>query len=395
MGYICLGRNGKYSVLSPFPNKCVMKYLTYLSLLMILLNNCSQKEQLSGTIVDFGDFEDISDRQLIDQFHFVRLETNQECLFGTIDQIQVSGDNIYILDSYQTRSIYVFDKQGKFLRKLEGNRRGPGEFLLPLCFFIHPADSTLIVKDLQQQALFRYALSDLTFIDKLPTEDYPVSFGILPETDFFAYYYPDRGQACQLRITDQKGKIIKELLPTDPKSKILHGVGQNFYAHKGKLNVFPHFSNTIFKVTPDSAVQRYQFHFGEYRFPDNELFRKNKYNSQAIMSELMNNPYVRIMVPFETEESLMVKYHVKRQTLLGVYHKKQQRAFNLNPQAIRDSLHLGGFPVPIGVHHHEFIGQITLDASQRNRITSPELQKLTEDYSEDNNPILIFYTLKS
>ncbi|MDE7375188.1 MAG: 6-bladed beta-propeller, partial [Odoribacter sp.] len=358
-----------------------MKYLTYLSLLTILLTACSPKEQLTGTIVDFGDFEDISNRQLIDQFHFVRLETNQECLFGTIDQIQVSGDNIYILDSYQTRSIYVFDKQGKFLRKLEGNRRGPGEFLLPLCFFINPADSTLIVKDLQQQELFRYALNDLSFIDKLPTEDYPVSFGILPETDFFAFYYPDRGQACQLRITDPRGQIIKELLPTNSKYKIIHGIGQNFYVHKGKLNVFPHFSNTIFEVTPDSTIQRYQFHFGEYRFPNNEFFRKNKYNTQALMSELINNPYVRIMAPYETDESLIVKYYVKQQILLGVYHKKRQRAVNLNPKTIQASLHLGDFPVPIGVHRHEFIGQITWDAKQKNRITSPELQKLTEDYT--------------
>mgnify|MGYP000202535794 CR=1 FL=1 len=72
--------------------------------------------------------EKISDNQLLEQYRFVKLETNESCLLGAIDQIEVFANKIYILDSYQTKSIYVFDKEGKYLNRLEGNRRGPGEF---------------------------------------------------------------------------------------------------------------------------------------------------------------------------------------------------------------------------------------------------------------------------
>lgn len=373
-----------------------MKQFSYLICLIVLLGNCTPTEQLSGVSIDFGDFIEDSNSQLIKDFHFVRLETNDSCLLGAIDQIQVFGNNIYILDSYQTKSIYVFDKQGRYLHKLEGNRRGPGEFLLPLCFFINPEDSTLVVKDHQQSSLFLYALNDLSFISRIPLSDYPISFGILSDNKSFAFYYPDRGDnSYQLRITDEKGKQQKELLPVDPKSKILHGIGQNFYSYRGMLNVFPHFSNTVFEVTPDSITQRYHFYFGKYNFPDDSFFKKNRYKSQVIMGELMNNPYVRLMVPYETDDHLMVKYYVGQQTFVGVYDKKKHHAFNLNPQVIRDTFNWGTFPVPIGSCFNEFIGQLTFDVQRKNNITFPELQQLVKDYSEDCNPILVFYSLRS
>ena len=185
------------------------------------------------------------------------------------------------------------------------------------------------------------------------------------------------------------------MLPVDPKSKVLHGTGQNFYVYDKKLHVFPHFCNTIYSITSDSTTQRYHFYFGDYYFPDDELFKKKKYDSQAIMSEVMNNPYVRLMSPYETDEHLLVKYYVKQQVLLGVYNKKKHSVFNLNPEMITDSLHFGSFPMPIGSNRNEFIGQLTFDAQQKNRIMIPELQGLMEDYSEDSNPILIFYSLRS
>ena len=368
----------------------------HLLLVILLLGNCAPEKPSQGVMVEFGAFTEISDSQLIKQYRFVRLETNDSCLLGAIDQIQVFGNKIYILDSYQTKSIYVFDDRGKYLNRLEGNRRGPGEFFMPLCFAIDPTDSSLLVKDHQQSALFRYALKDLTFVDKIKTEEYPVSFGVLPGQEALVFYYPDRGNnVCQLRITDKKGQFLRELLPVDPKSKVLHGPGQNFYVYDKKLHVFPHFCNTIYSITSDSTTQRYHFYFGDYYFPDDELFKKKKYDSQAIMSEVMNNPYVRLMSPYETDEHLLVKYYVKQQVLLGVYNKKKHSVFNLNPEMITDSLHFGSFPMPIGSNRNEFIGQLTFDAQQKNRIMIPELQGLMEDYSEDSNPILIFYSLRS
>ena len=87
-----------------------MKYF-YLLFLILLLGNCTPKEQSQGTVVDFGAFTKISDNQLLEQYRFVKLETNESCLLGAIDQIEVFANKIYILDSYQTKSIYVSNRR--------------------------------------------------------------------------------------------------------------------------------------------------------------------------------------------------------------------------------------------------------------------------------------------
>ena len=72
-----------------------MKYF-YLLFLILLLGNCTPKEQSQGTVVDFGAFTKISDNQLLEQYRFVKLETNESCLLGAIDQIEVFANKIYI-----------------------------------------------------------------------------------------------------------------------------------------------------------------------------------------------------------------------------------------------------------------------------------------------------------
>ena len=47
-----------------------MKYF-YLLFLILLLGNCTPKEQSQGTVVDFGAFTKISDNQLLEQYRFV------------------------------------------------------------------------------------------------------------------------------------------------------------------------------------------------------------------------------------------------------------------------------------------------------------------------------------
>ena len=66
-----------------------MKYF-YLLFLILLLGNCTPKEQSQGTVVDFGAFTKISDNQLLEQYRFVKLETNESCLLGAIDQIDLT-----------------------------------------------------------------------------------------------------------------------------------------------------------------------------------------------------------------------------------------------------------------------------------------------------------------
>lgn len=56
--------------------------------------------------------------QIFDDVKFIPLETTKESLFGNIAQLKVSGDKFLIYD-YDTRSVLVFDKSGKYITKID------------------------------------------------------------------------------------------------------------------------------------------------------------------------------------------------------------------------------------------------------------------------------------
>jgi len=61
----------------------------------------------------------------------VRLETDPEALIGTINQVCRHPVGYLILDRMITRQVYLFDHQGRFVRKLGSRGRGPREYRQP------------------------------------------------------------------------------------------------------------------------------------------------------------------------------------------------------------------------------------------------------------------------
>lgn len=66
--------------------------------------------------------------QLFSRFDFISLETTDEALIGHISRLIVNGDNIFILDNSQAKTIFVFNTNGKFIRNIGKIGKGPGEY---------------------------------------------------------------------------------------------------------------------------------------------------------------------------------------------------------------------------------------------------------------------------
>ena len=100
-----------------------MKRYIYV-LFICLLWNCGGQQNFNNTfeeIIDCQDFfadivdyrtEDLIIDDIIDTIIIVKLETKEESLLGSVKDIAISDDNIYILDDYN--SIVIFDKSGTF-----------------------------------------------------------------------------------------------------------------------------------------------------------------------------------------------------------------------------------------------------------------------------------------
>ncbi len=105
----------------------------YIILVLILFIGCRNKSSepkdvktIEVSSKNTHDTSKLSD--IITDCEFIPLETNNECLIGQIDKIEISNDNILTLDSRNAKNILRFSINGKFLNKISSLGRGPEEY---------------------------------------------------------------------------------------------------------------------------------------------------------------------------------------------------------------------------------------------------------------------------
>jgi hypothetical protein len=94
------------------------------------------------------------------------LETNKDALISSISSLQVYGDMIIILDA-SSKGIFVFNKTGKFMRRIGRVGQGPGEYVQSSDFTIDRKNKLIYVLDIPSQNILRYNIETGTFIDNI------------------------------------------------------------------------------------------------------------------------------------------------------------------------------------------------------------------------------------
>lgn len=147
------------------------------------------------------------------------LESGDGSLIGTIDKIQTFDNNILILDSRMSRSIFVFDAQGNFIRRIGNIGKGPGEFVRPVDFTIDDKGFIYII-DADKQNILKYEINTGNHINTVNMgEDRSVSsFHMLHKNNMLfadAYFRKIREDNYLLRVIDpssgkQQGGLLWE-----------------------------------------------------------------------------------------------------------------------------------------------------------------------------------------
>ena len=66
---------------------------------------------------------------VVDSICYVSLETDTVCLVGQIDKLIPMDTAFIVVDKDIARSIYVFNREGRFIRKIGKSGPGPEEYL--------------------------------------------------------------------------------------------------------------------------------------------------------------------------------------------------------------------------------------------------------------------------
>ena len=94
----------------------------------------------------------------------ILLETNASSLIGLISKIRVNDQYIFILDAVHAKSLFVFNKEGQFIRKIGNVGQGPGEYNRPYDFTIDKDNKIIYILDGALQRINKYDIVTGTFI---------------------------------------------------------------------------------------------------------------------------------------------------------------------------------------------------------------------------------------
>lgn len=378
-----------------------MKNLFFL-LFLLLIYSCNKiahnnKNQIS---INVNERRSIKLSEIISNYHYIKLETNENSLIGEILKIKVVKNNLYILDDRKALALFVFDINGKFLFKINNRGKGPGQFIRPCDFLIDTVKNRIMIGDAGQRKIIYYDNKG-NYINEIKTQFFFNSFEMYKNNLFFDLVNnPYNGKSNTLIVTNLNGEISSSFIPFDKKISELGITSRNPFALINDTLLFlPTISNKIFSLSATKADIKYSMDFGT-NWPTSEILNMNNVkNPMYILQKANKADYVLFLNCNTTDKIINFNYTLRGEQQVAYYFKEHRKLIIGNK--FIDDIGCGGYNIPIGSYQNEFIGVIQLEDTKvksldrlNKKSLSPELLKIAKDSKEGDNPILIFINLK-
>ena len=109
----------------------LLKNIFYFCGFFIIFGGCESKTVHSGKVIqvnpnDAEEFVNLS--EIADSIKLIKLDTADSIIIGRISRIFIKEKYIYVSDMQQ-RILFVFNKEGRFVSKLDKQGQGPGEYV--------------------------------------------------------------------------------------------------------------------------------------------------------------------------------------------------------------------------------------------------------------------------
>jgi hypothetical protein len=246
----------------------------------------STAKELSVDVKNQYPVEDI-----FEEFYSIPLETVEENLISGIDKIQTVNDKYYILDK-KRHTIYLFDKNGFFIKKIEKRGQGPMEYIDIADFFI--VDSYVYILSRIGRKIVIYN-EDEEFVENLKLDDYYDYFYLDKYKNIFLYSNYSNGKRHNIILLNSKGIVLKEFLPFLKNQSFSFSPGPFSQSGDDSVFVTQQYDYNIYSVNKDSVTAVYRLNFNtEDKIPENfeDIGFENIYKDLADKSVVTRIKYV-------------------------------------------------------------------------------------------------------
>jgi len=298
-----------------------------LCLSCILFASCTSKPKTSYSDTSYATTHQINPdnaqpqgiaSMMFSHYSFVPLETNENFLIGTIDEIIPYKENYYILDK-QSKTIFTFDHKGKFKSKIAAVGHGPGEYTDINHVAIDTVKSWIVA--MCKEKVIYYNLSDGHFVkESIFSTGVPEA---LVATDTFAHYQYNlhwNGAIHNLK-TITNNKVLFEYLPINTNFKGYCLRGNRFFTGNPTATVYfnDYLGDTVYEVTPTRLIARTVIDFGEKQITPEGIRQLGEAQTASYVTK---SPYCsEIRDYFETPSIIFFGYGYKGPVYYYLYSK--------------------------------------------------------------------------
>ncbi|MCD8044582.1 MAG: 6-bladed beta-propeller [Tannerellaceae bacterium] len=342
---------------------------------------------------------------LIDSLKYVKLELTDESLIGEVTKLEIFEDRIYILD-YNTKALFVFSIEGKYLFKIHQLGNGPGEYSQLDFFTLDRERRRIYLTDLMTYFIKEYDLAG-NYISQVKIPYW--NRGILPVSDNTYFIYSNYvnnstnlPHEFNMFYTDKAFNITKGYFPYNSKRignsarNFANPQQGNFYYFKDHFYVFDIYKEIVYQIGPDELIPHICFDFkGESFKPDflekdpvvlNEYMKEKSFYSVSYCGESENYIFYSIGRSWERWSGIYSK-HTDINILCNSFMDGDE-FIDFNIQAEYNSWLVSVESIESLCYKKEKFAQ---------KKSSGKFAHVTEGFSKDidreDNPVLVFYKL--
>lgn len=361
--------------------------------------SCSEKNTTSYQV--FKVDPNSESKESFDYFYrlkeVVPLETTDSSVMGDIMKVISVKDRIFVAP-WNGKSIFIFDRKGKYLSRIDKEGRGPGEYLKISDFMVTEQPKEILVY--AQEGKLNFYDWQGNFLREGKMDNFVNGVERLPDGGWLANYALSLNTLFQdsvfmMRVMTPEGECVKGFFPL-PKLQVVLPVKMvtSLYYSEGRYYAVPITENTIYEYIPEKMdfVPRYEFEVKGVLLP----------NVESLTFEDFRRVFIFDYYIFSSE-------YVGKKTVLttAYYGKKGEMVYFVGkagePEAyVLKSLHDSENELPLNryMQHSGFEGNLVL-YNMPLRIKGQDFKsetstgyKLSQQLDDEDNPVLFIYEEK-
>ena len=334
----------------------------------------------------------------IESIKLIPLETNDNCLIGSISDITLRGDTIIVADINKSGKVYLFNSEGKYISSIGKKGEGPGEYggLNELQI----VGDTISITDWLRWQIVSYPLSGGKPKVISLNVFHPDKTFVLNDTTIIAAssYIPGRDFALAWLNAD--GTVRDSARPFQYSRSFPAGKLQP--ANDGRLLYYSIDSDTVFEVTPSSLRPVYALGIQNdfYGFIDKTLNQDWPSFNKALYTG--NDAPLSAFNIVETDNKWFIYYQKGPRNFIGVKDKNSDSSksylradINERRISIPFTLYKGRGNTLITYFDYVFREQIADVDKEWFYAKFPYAKSIIDNYDFDNqNPLVCLLNLK-